>query len=188
MNGKNTRKFASWGGIITVAVALFTITKFVTNLYQEYVIEPRQKEEANNSLMNQAYQIQQDRYDDLDKSLKKLNQDISGEDNAEDGYYIESIALDGYDIVLTSVLTNPMNKRELIEIKMNLDKVKKEAFDASIPDYCNKDSFFRQYIVDDFNVRMVTKDSNKKQILSYIINKNDCKIFESKTNGIEFKK
>ncbi|GKX54273.1 hypothetical protein SOASR030_03850 [Leminorella grimontii] len=184
MEGKKGGKLASWHVALTVVVALIAFGKLGARLYQEHVVEPRQREEARNSGMNLVYQMMQARYDYVDSVLERVNKKVSGEDKAKEGSYIESIVRNGEDIVLTSVQMEPMEQEELEHIKADFEKVKKSTLEETLPDACNKEGFFRRFIDDKFNLTMVTKDNNKKEIMSYTIAKSDCERLESEAVAV----
>ncbi|MGB7801596.1 hypothetical protein [Buttiauxella sp.] len=184
MEGKNESKFSTWHIVITVVVALLAFGKMGTRLYQEQVVEPKQQEESKNSVMVQVLKMAQARYDHIDMILKDANKKISGVDKADDGNYIESILRVDDDIVLTTVLTAPLDPKELKAISEDPDKVKRETFEETLPSACNKGDFFRTIIDDDFNLKLVHKDINKKEFMSYVITRSDCESFENK-NSVE---
>ncbi|TDX19827.1 hypothetical protein EDF88_0008 [Buttiauxella sp. BIGb0552] len=187
MEGKKESKVSAWHIIVTVLVALIAFGKMGSRLYQEQVVEPRQQEESKNSLMVQVLKMAQARYDHMDMILKDLNKEISGVDKAEDGNYIESIVRVEDDIVLTTVMTKPLEPKDLKEISEAPDKVKRETLAETLPSVCEK-GFFRNIIDDDFNVKLVHKDINKKEYISYVITKSDCENFESKNSAVPKKR
>lgn len=184
MDGKKKSKVSTWHIIVTVLVALIAFGKMGTRLYQEQVVEPRQQEESKNSVMVQVLKMAQARYDHIDMILKDVNKKISGVDKAEDGHYIESIVRVDDDIIFTMVLTKPLEPKDLKEISEEPDKVKREAFENTLPSVCEKENFFRESIDDGFNLKLVHKDNNKQEFMSFVITRNDCANFENK-NALE---